>query len=130
MEELLFHGKDPARFIEDFIYFYRDMLLYKTAPALEESMERVMLDEDFQELAQKIDTAQIYELIEVLNKAQQEMRWTNHPRIFLEVAIVKLCQLENQSPASNVNIEPLLKRIEQLEEKLAVFPAKSWSSCG
>ena len=22
------------------------------------------------------------------------MRWTNHPRIFLEVAIVKLCQLE------------------------------------
>ena len=29
-----------------------------------------------------------------VNKTQQEMRWTNHPRIFLEVAVVKLCQLE------------------------------------
>jgi DNA polymerase III subunit gamma/tau len=121
LEELLLQGKDPARFIEDLIFFYRDMLLYKAAPALEESMERVMLDEDFQELANQIEPAQIYELIEVLNKAQQEMRWTNHPRIFLEVAIVKLCQLETQNPSSNVQVEPLLRRIEQLEEKLAQF---------
>ncbi|MBT2685502.1 DNA polymerase III subunit gamma/tau [Bacillus sp. ISL-37] len=121
LEELLLQGKDPARFIEDLIFFYRDMLLYKAAPALEESMERVMLDEDFQELANQVEPAQIYELIEVLNKAQQEMRWTNHPRIFLEVAIVKLCQLENQNPSSNVQVEPLLRRIEQLEEKLIQF---------
>ena len=39
LEELLFQGKDPTRFIEDFIMFYRDMLLYKTAPNLEESLE-------------------------------------------------------------------------------------------
>ncbi|WLR55118.1 DNA polymerase III subunit gamma/tau [Mesobacillus subterraneus] len=122
LEELLLQGKDPARFIEDLIFFYRDMLLYKAAPALEESMERVMLDEDFQELANHVEPAQIYELIEVLNKAQQEMRWTNHPRIFLEVAIVKLCQLENRQPStSNVEVEPLLRRIEQLEEKLVQF---------
>ncbi|ESU34577.1 DNA polymerase III subunit gamma/tau [Bacillus sp. 17376] len=122
LEELLLQGKDPARFIEDLIFFYRDMLLYKAAPALEESMERVMLDEDFQELANQVEPAKIYELIEILNKAQQEMRWTNHPRIFLEVAIVKLCQLENQNPSSNnIQVEPLLRRIEQLEEKLAQF---------
>ena len=121
LEELLLQGKDPARFIEDLIFFYRDMLLYKAAPALEESMERVMLDDDFQELANQVGPAQIYELIEGLNKAQQEMRWTNHPRIFLEVAIVKLCQLESQSTSSNVQVEPLLRRIEQLEDKLAQF---------
>ena len=97
------------------------MLLYKAAPALEESMERVMLDDDFQNLTNDIEPGQIYELIEVLNKAQQEMRWTNHPRIFLEVAIVKLCQLEKQPPSGGVEIEPLLKRIEQLEEKLANY---------
>ncbi len=121
LDELLLQGKDPARFIEDMIFFYRDMLLYKAAPALEEAMERVMLDNDFQELANQVDPAQIYDLIEVLNKAQQEMRWTNHPRIFLEVAIVKLCQLDAQVQTSNVQVEPLLKRIEQLEEKLANF---------
>ncbi|MCM3768806.1 DNA polymerase III subunit gamma/tau [Neobacillus niacini] len=120
LEELLFHGKDPARFIEDLILFYRDMLLYKTAPNLEESLERVMLDDEFRTLAESMPTDQIYELIEFLNKTQQDMRWTNHPRIFLEVAIVKLCQLEmqNAQPAQSGNVEQLLSRIEQLEAEL------------
>ena len=73
------------------------MLLYKAAPNLDESLERVMLDDDFQSLATSSSPDQIYQLIDLLNKTQQEMRWTNHPRIFLEVAIVKLCQIERSS---------------------------------
>lgn len=120
LEELLFQGKDPSRFIEDFILYYRDMLLYKAAPRLEESMERVMLDEDFQQLAREVEPEELYELIEVLNKAQQEMRWTNHPRIFLEVAIVKLCQLEQRErPGQAADIKPLMQQIEQLQHELA-----------
>ncbi|MFS0639062.1 DNA polymerase III subunit gamma/tau [Mesobacillus foraminis] len=124
LEELLFQGKDPARFIEDMIYFYRDMLLYKAAPSLEESLERVLMDEDFQQLAAEVETNQIYEIIDGLNKAQQEMRWTNHPRVFLEVAIVKLCQLETPKTGSaeaGANVGPLMKRLEELEEKLARY---------
>lgn len=119
LEELLFQGKDPTRFVEDFILFYRDMLLFKTAPKLEESLERVMLDDEFQELSNQIEHREIYEIIDVLNKAQQEMRWTNHPRIFLEVAIVKLCQLETkESPSSSIEIDKLVSRISQLEGQL------------
>ena len=36
LEELLYQGKDPTRFVEDFILYFRDMLLFKTAPNLEE----------------------------------------------------------------------------------------------
>ncbi|MBT2658831.1 DNA polymerase III subunit gamma/tau [Bacillus sp. ISL-18] len=120
LDELLFHGKDPARFIEDLILFYRDMLLYKTAPNLEESLERVMLDEDFRQLAETIQLEQIYQLIDLLNKTQQEMRWTNHPRIFLEVAVVKLCQTEMKPSVSgdSAPIGQLLARIDQLESEL------------
>lgn len=125
LEELLFHGKDPSRFIEDLILFYRDMLLYKTAPRLEESLERVMLDDDFRKMADSIRADQIYQLIELLNKTQQEMRWTNHPRIFLEVAIVKLCQIEGQSaePVQSGQIDQLLTRIDQLENELKQLKA-------
>lgn len=119
LEELLHQGKDPSRFIEDFILFYRDMLLFKAAPNLEESMERVLIDDDFRKMTETTETGQIYQLIDILNKAQQEMRWTNHPRIFLEVAIVKLCQMETKRPdQQSVEIEPLLSRIEQLEKEL------------
>jgi DNA polymerase-3 subunit gamma/tau len=120
LEELLFHGKDPSRFIEDFILYYRDMLLYKTAPNLEESLDRVLLDEDFRQIAESVPYDQIYQLIELLNKTQQDMRWTNHPRIFLEVAIVKLCQTEvkqlEQMPSGQM--AQLFTKIEQLEHEL------------
>jgi DNA polymerase III subunit gamma/tau len=119
LEELLYQGKDPSRFIEDFILFYRDMLLYKTAPALEESLERVLLDDDFRQIAEQITAEQIYQLMDILNKTQSEMRWTNHSKILLEVAIVKLCQMEKpiQQDATS-DLGELLTRIDQLEQEL------------
>lgn len=123
VEQLLFSGKDPVRFIEDLILFYRDMLLFKTAPKLEESLERAMIDDEFRQLAEHMQIAHIYELIDVLSKAQQEMRWTNHQRIFLEVAIVKLCQLEQQVAISSSvaipQVDELVKKISQLEQQLS-----------
>jgi DNA polymerase-3 subunit gamma/tau len=121
LEGLLSQGKDPSRFVEDFILYFRDMLLFKAAPNLEESMERILLDDDFKNMAEQVPAEQIYQLIEILNKAQQKMRWTNHPRIFLEVAIVKLCQMEQQtvSQVQTGEIGQLLTRIDQLEKELS-----------
>ncbi|MEK3988090.1 DNA polymerase III subunit gamma/tau [Robertmurraya sp. FSL R5-0851] len=122
LEELLFLGKDPSRFIEDFILYYRDMLLFKAAPNLEESFERVLLDEDFKQIAEAVNQEDIYQIIETLNKSQQEMRWTNHPRIFLEVAVVKLCQMnvrDNGKQTSSIEIDSLLSKISSLEEQLS-----------
>lgn len=122
LEELLFLGKDPSRFIEDFILYYRDMLLFKAAPNLEESFERVLLDDQFKQLAEAVNQEDIYQIIETLNKSQQEMRWTNHPRIFLEVAVVKLCQMkvrDNGKQTSSIEIDSLLSKISSLEEQLS-----------
>ena len=129
LDELLLAGKDSNRFIEDFIFFYRDMLLYKTAPNLEESLERVLLDDDFKDLAEEHTHEQIYELINLLNKTQQDMRWTNHPRIFLEVAIVKLCQLETAKTSGQLGvnipeIQSLLNKLTTLEEELTSLKQK------
>jgi DNA polymerase III subunit gamma/tau len=120
LEELLFQGKDPTRFIEEFILFYRDMLLYKSAPNLEESMDRAMLDDEFKSLASEVHQEAIYQLISELNKTQQEMRWTNHPKVFLEVAIVKLCQLDSPtlSNSQNVDLNQLTQKINRLEQEL------------
>jgi DNA polymerase III subunit gamma/tau len=118
---LLSQGKDPVRFVEDFILYYRDMLLYKAAPNLEETFERVMLDEEFQVLANQISPEQIYQVIEILNKTQQEMRWTNQPRVFLEVSIVKLTHINNMAmghSSSSVDMEQLLTKIKKLESEI------------
>jgi DNA polymerase III subunit gamma/tau len=120
--ELLSQGKDPVRFIEDFILYYRDMLLYKAAPNLEETFERVMLDQEFQTLSDQTSAERIYQLIDILNKTQQEMRWTNHPRIFLEVAIVKLTQIETKEYEGNApssgEVQQLLAKVNHLESEI------------
>ena len=52
------------------------------------------------------------------------MRWTNHPRIFLEVAIVKLCQMEVKAHRASrhpAQIDTIANKIEQLENELQEF---------
>lgn len=85
IDEMMGKGKDPVRFMEDFIYYYRDMLLYQTSPQLEHMLERVMVDEQFRMLSEEMQPEVIYEIIHTLSKGQQEMKWTNHPRIFLKL---------------------------------------------
>ncbi|WP_347548177.1 DNA polymerase III subunit gamma/tau [Pseudalkalibacillus hwajinpoensis] len=120
VEELMEHGKDAARFLEDLIYYYRDLLLYQTAPQLEEVVERVKIDETFQHLGDNCSKEWIYAVIETLNRSQQEMKWTNHPRIFLELALVQICQEETSSQATQDQSE-LLNRIEKLEQELTTL---------
>ncbi|GGE85907.1 DNA polymerase III subunit gamma/tau [Priestia taiwanensis] len=130
VDEMLEEGKDPLRLMEDFIYYYRDMLLYKTSSHLTDLLERVIVDDAFHSLSEEIRQEEIYETIHHLSKSQQEMKFTNHPRIFLEVVVVKLCQQHVTVSSAPVN-EGFMQRIEQLEKELhtlktqGVMPANS-----
>ncbi|ANX10445.1 DNA polymerase III subunit gamma/tau [Fictibacillus arsenicus] len=131
--DLLQEGKDPVRFLGDLIYYYRDMLLYKAAPQLEELLERVSTDESFEHLASSTETESIYSIISQLNQAQQEMKWTNHPKIFLETTFIKICyqkQAGGLAQAEYPSVEPLLQRIEQLEQELSKMKQGGWAQSG
>jgi DNA polymerase-3 subunit gamma/tau len=121
LDELMNQGKDPKRFIEDIIYFYRDILLFQSSPELEDILVRVKVDESFKELAQEIRVDRIYEVIDILNKCQQEMKWTNHPKILLEIAIVQLSQHE---PKSLPDVDLLVQRLRDLEKEVAQLKEK------
>ncbi|WNS80832.1 DNA polymerase III subunit gamma/tau [Domibacillus sp. DTU_2020_1001157_1_SI_ALB_TIR_016] len=120
LNKLLMEGKDPTRFTEDLILYFRDMLLLKMAPELEESLERTMAEETFTELAGRVSEPAIYEYIAILNKAQQDMKFTNHARIYLEVALVKMSRLhiKAESAASGPEIAGLLEKINRLEQEV------------
>lgn len=126
LNELLQQGKDAAKLIEDMIFYFRDMLLYKTAPDLEGVLEKVKVDESFVALSDRVTPQFLYETIEVLNKSHQEMKWTNHPRIFFEVAVVKLCQSTaglTQGHAE-ADLTALTDKINRLEQELSRLRAE------
>jgi DNA polymerase-3 subunit gamma/tau len=121
VDQLIKLGKEPIRFIEDLIFYFRDMLLYQTAPNLEGMMERAIVDEAFKKLSAETSPDQIFIIINQLNESQQEMKWTNHPKIFLELALVKICQqgdMGKGGSGSNEQIGELLDRINRLETEL------------
>lgn len=118
LDELLAMGKDPARFIEDMIYYFRDMLLFQAAPSLADTFERVLIDSQFKELSEVISRETIYQMIDSFNKTQQDMKWTNHPRILLEVALVKLCNTHQITQTDHGEVQQLLSKIEALEQRL------------
>ncbi|MEN2766753.1 DNA polymerase III subunit gamma/tau [Ornithinibacillus xuwenensis] len=126
LDELIQHGKDPARFVYDIIYFLRDLLLYKSAPALEGVLERAIIDDAFKELAQNVTEQWIQHAIMQLNQCQQEMKWTNNPKVFIEIAIITIT---NQYPeaagsadiASSDAVMQLTTKLAQLEKEITTL---------
>lgn len=121
LKDLLSLGKDPIRLIEDLILYFRDMLLYQVSSQLADSFERVVVDDQFKELAEQMHEQSIYQMIDGLNKAQQEMKWTNHPRIQLEVMLVKLCHNKTEITHASQDFEQLNMKISQLESELRLL---------
>ena len=124
IQQIVEQGKDANRLIEDLINYCRDLLLYQQAPEMVSDGELGLLDNKFKELSQQINVTQIYQIIDELNKQQENMRFSSHQSIYLEVLTVKLTQLSTNSESdriSNVDlsqIELLKQKIENLQRKV------------
>ncbi|MFL0574928.1 DNA polymerase III subunit gamma/tau [Priestia megaterium] len=123
VESLIKNGKDPARFVEDLIFYYRDVLLYQASEENAYLLEKAAINEEFKELSSKMDSAFIYKVIAELNQTQQEMKWSNHPRVLLEVALVKLAQ-SSTSQESALPYQDILQKMNQMEEELQQLKEK------
>ncbi|OUN19532.1 DNA polymerase III subunit gamma/tau [Ligilactobacillus salivarius] len=124
IQQIVEQGKDANRLIEDLINYCRDLLLYQQAPEMVSDGELGLLDDKFKELSQQINVTQIYQIIDELNKQQENMRFSSHQFIYLEVLTVKLTQLSTNSEADRVSnvdlsqIELLKQKIENLQRKV------------
>lgn len=125
--DLLSKGKSPEQFLDDLLSFFRDLLLYKSAPHLEELQHRVLGETQFIGLSQRFSNQKLYQLIELLNKAHSDMKWSTHPKIVLEMAMIRLAEGEEQEQAqqpvrqstADSDVQLLMQKINQLEAKLS-----------
>ena len=120
MDQTLEQGKDGQRFIEDLISFIRDILLYQESPDLIQVASTGLKDEDFQTLSQAASAQLMYQMIDILNQVQDEMRFTTHPDVYLEVLTIRLSQIDDsqQEKVTNAADERELTQLKQQVEKL------------
>ena len=113
-------GKSPEQYLDDLLIYFRDLLLLKTAPNLEEIQSRLEMDPEFKKLGNLFSSEGLFDIIEKLNRFKNEMKWASHPRILLEMALIRLCQGEapEQRGKESNDIQLLNQRIQSLEKKI------------
>ena len=116
MGKVLAQGKDGQRFIEDLIAFIRDVLLYQESPALVTVAATGLSEDDFAQLAQATSAHRLYSMIDTLNEVQEEMRFTTHPDVYLEVLTVRLSQLK--ASAADPVVAKLQEEVAQLQQQV------------
>ncbi|WP_269466683.1 MULTISPECIES: DNA polymerase III subunit gamma/tau [Sporosarcina] len=127
LHELIAEGKDVGRLAEDMITFFRDMLLLGTAPELTDLLELISDGDKFQELAQEFHSDELYRYIDILSKTQQEMRFSNHGKVYIESALLKMIHSGEQRQVSTSAVDPemaqklavLEQTVRQLQQQLA-----------
>lgn len=129
LDHMIENGKDPSRFIFDMIYFLRDMLFYKTTSELEDVLDTAIVDEKFKEITQTVDAKWIQNAIMMFNDCQQQIKWTNSPKIFIEITLLSIT--DEQAEVSKLQVQPspveidhsadwknLNKKMNELENKM------------
>jgi DNA polymerase III subunit gamma/tau len=118
VKDILASGKNPSRFVEDTIKYCQDTLLYQQSPELVEQSELGMIEDTFKDFAQKVDATTIYKMIVDLNDIQNQMHYTMHPDVYLDVLTVKLATMDatTQSQSHKVDSDTLLALEEQVKK--------------
>ncbi|MDE7263495.1 MAG: DNA polymerase III subunit gamma/tau [Anaeroplasmataceae bacterium] len=110
VDTVLKEGKEVPRVINDLILFLRDVLLYKSKAILDDRMEFHL--PEFIEFTKKIAKTIIYDWLNHLNETNNNMRFSNQKRAYLELAVLKMSDIKIHEESN------LLERIEQLEHTI------------
>lgn len=117
LNRLIAEGKDVSRLAEDLITFFRDLLLLRTAPELTDLLEVISGDERFVAMAQAFEPDTLYAYIDILGETQQEMRFSNHAKVYIESALLKMVQTRASSASQN----GASSASPELEQKIAAL---------
>jgi len=110
INNIIQEGKDIIQFIKDLIYHYRNLLIAKTS---NNAMDVMDMDEEMinEYIKQSSDMTLDYILksIEILNDSEKRMSWSTQPRIIIEMALIKLINLEER-----ISLEDRVKNLESM----------------
>lgn len=115
LESILAEGKEARRLTEDLLLYCRDLLIYQQAPKLLENRAAYLTD-IFKQLAETTASERLYSMIKILSDTQNEIRFTNHANVYLEVATVKLATAQTTAAnGANVQVNSTTNSVDQAE---------------
>ncbi|EKO1914487.1 DNA polymerase III subunit gamma/tau [Clostridium botulinum] len=112
IENIVLSGKDINNFIKDMITHLRNILMIKVSKNPNEILDMSSENIDLvKEQAEKIRIEEIMRNIKILQEAEQQSKWVKQSRIYLELAVLKMCKIEYDTSK-----EVILSRLNKIEE--------------
>jgi len=107
---LIERGYDLRYFYKELVQHFRNLLLVKS---IEKPQELIPLNEEeiknLQDEAAKASSEDILRYLSALQQAEQGLKFSTHPRIYLETLLVKLCHFKKLVPLEN-----MIKELENI----------------
>lgn len=104
-------GKDVNLFIKDFTKHMRDLMMVKVTENPEEvlsmSIENISI---LKSQSEKLRVEEIMRYIKILQDTEENSKYSKQARIYLELAIIKMCKLEYDTSQ-----EIILSRLNKME---------------
>lgn len=124
LDEILKAGKETPRVINDLIIMLRDILLTKNG--IKTESKAIYENQKYNDFAKKVNTATIYNWLDILNEAQNNVRFSNQKRTYLELSILKMSDTKlNDSYIMSEKIERLEHDFFDLESKIKNYDGAS-----
>lgn len=114
VDEVVWQGRELSRFVSEFTWFLRNVLLVKVSPEADQKLDMSAENlERLRQLAAQIDTDALIRYINIFSDASANIKYAVQKRIVLELAVIKLCK-----PEMETDYSALLDRVRVLEQKL------------
>lgn len=116
LDEIIMQGREPGQFVNDFIWYLRNLMLIKTSDddeimeVIDASAERI---EALKEEAQMVNVDVIMRYIRILSELSGQIKYSSQKRVLIEIALIKLAK-----PAMERDVSSLNNRIDILEKKI------------
>ena len=116
LEEVVVAGTEISRFVADFTWYLRNLMIIKSSDAAAEILD--VTSESFEEMkadSEKAELGTIMRFIRILSELTGSLKMTTQGRILTEMTLIKLC-----TPAMDKkqDIATLTDRIKNVEKKL------------
>lgn len=129
VDEVVWQGRELSRFVSEFTWFLRNVLLVKVSPAADQKLDMSAENlERLRQLAAQLETDALIRYINIFSDTSANIKYAVQKRIVLELAVIKLCK-----PEMETDYSALLDRVRVLEQKLengAAGSVVSWNNNG
>lgn len=121
LDQLIDAGKESKRLIDNLIMFYRDMLIFKNTQVAEEA-QLLFGNKEFIDLTNKLSNHMIFYYIDVLSKTQNDIKWSNNGKLYVELALIKMVdKIDKQEVIFQDEIARLEDKINSMSVQAATI---------